>query len=63
MAIPGSPMTVVTFEIVAGAAARSAGGRAELDGAARTNRCVGVCERKSVCECVVWVNGCECGGM
>ena len=37
-AIPGSPMTCVTFDIVAGAAARSAGGRAEADGMARTNR-------------------------
>ena len=36
--IPGSPMTMVTFDIVAGAAARSAGGRALADGMARTNR-------------------------
>jgi len=55
MAIPGSPMTVVTFEIVAGAAARSAGGRAELDGAARTNRCVDVWV--CVCECVIELSG------
>ena len=33
-----SPMTMVTFDIVAGAAARSAGGRALADGMARTNR-------------------------
>jgi hypothetical protein len=31
-------MTMVTFDIVAGAAARSAGGRALADGMARTNR-------------------------
>ena len=36
--IPGSPMTMVTFDIVAGAAARSAGGRAQADGMVRTNR-------------------------
>ena len=37
-AMPGSPMTVVAFEIMAGAAARSAGGRAPDQGMARTNR-------------------------
>jgi hypothetical protein len=37
-AMPGSPMTVVAFEIIAGAAARSAGARAPGHGMARTNR-------------------------
>jgi hypothetical protein len=36
-AIPGSPMTVVTFDIVGGAAMRSVGGRADGD-SMRTNR-------------------------
>ncbi len=31
-------MTMVTFDIVAGAAARSAGGRAQADGMVRANR-------------------------